>query len=390
MSDNKSYFQYIADLMALPFGAGSLDFTDDNYKNRQTNIYNAYMLDRTQKMFVWEGLPDTIPQRLLEFLLQTCGNICITKVDDELYAMWGGLGGTPDPYYQPTIFTVANPALNFSKNLEIGKDCVWCRNDSMGLGLVPLNQFYGSLLTECGITFRTNLILSRMNNTISAEDDRTLKSAQKYLEDVEAGKLGVISDSQFFEGLNIHRATTKAENLTDIIEGWQYIKASWFNDLGLNANYNMKRERIQNAEAENDNDALLPLIDDMLDCRIKICEEVNAMYGTNIYVKLASAWEDVQEDTDGTEESEIENEPDNAEIENISGSVVSDLDEDANTNNGSEEQTEIETPSETMEETPQEVEVNVTVEVIDKTEENANENEVENSKIERSVEESDN
>lgn len=389
MSD-KSYFQYIADLMELPFGAGSLDFTDDNYKNSQTNIYNTYMLDRTQKMFVWEGLPNTIPPRMLEILLQTCGNICITEVEGELYAMWGGLGGTPDAYYQPTIFTVANPALNFSKNLEIGVDCVWCRNDSMGLGLIPLNQFYASLLTECGITFRSNLILSRMNNTISAEDDRTLQSAKKYLEDIEAGKLGVISDSQFFEGLNINRATTKAENLTDIIEGWQYIKASWFNDLGLQANYNMKRERIQNAEAENDNDALLPLIDDMLECRLKLCEEVNKMYGTNISVKLASAWEDVQEDTDGTEENEIENKPDNPEIENISGSVVSDLDENTNTNNVSEEQKEIETTSETMEERPQEVEVNVTVEVIDNTEGNANENEIENTEIERSVEESDN
>lgn len=314
--NEKSYFQYIADLMGLPFGAGCVDFTDENYKDKQTRLYSLYMLDRTQKMFEWGNLPETIPARMLELLLQSCGNICITEVDGNLYALWGGLGGEPDPYYQPTIFTVSNPALNFSKNLEIGVDCVWCRNDSLGLGLTPLNQFYGSLLTECGITFRTNLILSRMNNTISAEDDRTAKSAEKYLDDIERGKLGVISDSQFFEGLNIHRGTTKNETLTDIIEGWQYIKASWFNDFGLNANYNMKRERIQNAEAENDNDALLPLIDDMLTCRLELCEKVNEMYGTNITVKLSSAWEDVQEDTDGvTEETKIENETDDPEIE---------------------------------------------------------------------------
>lgn len=312
MSDgNKSYFRYISDLLNLPWGMGMIDFVADNYKDNQANFHTMYMLNRTQQIFEYEGLPETISGRLLELLLQTCGNICITKVEGDLYAMWGGLGGEPDPYYQPTIFTVSNPALNYSANLKIGTECVWARNDSLGVGLMPLNSLYSSLLVEGGLSLRLGLINSRKTQTISAEDDKTYKSAEKYLDDVEKGKNGVISSSPFFEGLNIANAPNSREKLTDIIESIQYIKASWFNDLGLNANYNMKRERIQNAEAENDNDALLPLIDNMLKCRVEMCNEVNTLYGTNISVKLSSSWEDVHNDTntdstDSTDNADVE------------------------------------------------------------------------------------
>ena len=63
-----------------------------------------------------------------------------------------------------------------------------------------------------------------------------------------------------------------------------------WNDIGISANYNMKREAINSAEAQLGNDALLPFIDDMLRCREQACEEINSMYGTNISVKLDSAW----------------------------------------------------------------------------------------------------
>lgn len=294
-----SYAQYIADLMRLPFGVGMLDFSDSKYKDMQVNFQIRYMLDRTQSMFTYEGLPETIPQRLLENILQTCGNACITRAPDgNLYAFWGGLGGEPDPYYQPTIYTVANPALNFSKNLKIGVDCVWARSDSMGVGLLPLFQWYGSMIVETGVSMRVGLINSRISRLMSASDDRTKKSAEKYLGDVEDGKLGVVSSSEFFDGLDLKAPPASGEHLTDIIETLQYLKASWFNDIGLNANYNMKRERIQNAESQLNDDALLPLIDDMLRSREQMVDEINAMYDLNISVRLNSAWEDEQENAD--------------------------------------------------------------------------------------------
>ena len=54
----------------------------------------------------------------------------------------------------------------------------------------------------------------------------------------------------------------------------------------------MKRESINSNEAQLNEDALLPLVDDMLMCRQQALEKVNNMFGTNISVELDSSWED--------------------------------------------------------------------------------------------------
>ena len=137
---------------------------------------------------------------------------------------------------------------------------------------------------------------------ISASDDRTKASAEKYLEDVANGKLGVIAESAFLEGLKSQPyGHTGNTSLTNLIELMQYQKASWYNELGLNANYNMKRESINSGESQLNDDALIPLVDDMLRQRELGAEKVNEMFGTNITVKLAYAWEDNQQELDANQ-----------------------------------------------------------------------------------------
>lgn len=263
-----------------------------------------YMLDRSQQIFVWSGLPETIPERNLELLLQTCGNICITDVDEVpegrgktgLYAFFGGLGNIPNAYYEPTEFVVSNPYLNFNKSLKIGSECVWCRNDALGTGLIPMFLKYASMINENEISLNICSINYRIDNLISADDDRTYESAKKYLEDIISGKLGVISSSEFFEGIKTDGSKNTSKKITDLIEYEQYLKASWYNEIGLNSNYNMKRERIVSAEAELTDDALIPLVENMLYCRQHFIKDIKNLYGDkydleNLDVKLNAIWD---------------------------------------------------------------------------------------------------
>ena len=80
------------------------------------------------------------------------------------------------------------------------------------------------------------------------------------------------------------------------------MKASWYNEIGLNANFNMKREYLSEEELRSSTDVLLPLIDDMLRCRKDAIEVVNSTYGTNITVDKNSAWENKQEELDTAQE----------------------------------------------------------------------------------------
>lgn len=260
--------------------------------------HTMYMLARTQSMFKWSGLPDTIPQRDLELLLQCRGFAGFYKVKGELYAFYGGLGGEPNPYYMPTILTIANPALNISVNAVIDKDCIVIPNDSMYMGLLPMFNRYGTAMTEAEITAIMALINTRVAALVASDNDNTTKSAEKMFEDLKNGKLSIIANRQFFEGIRTqpYSATGNTNVLTNIIEMMQYIKASWYNEIGLNANYNMKRESINAGESQLNNDALLPLIDDMLKHRQEGAKKVNDMFGTNINVSLASSWQDNQQE----------------------------------------------------------------------------------------------
>lgn len=295
--------------------------------------YTATMLNRTQGIFKYNGLPDTIPHRILELYLQTNGFACFAKVGGELYIFFGGLGGTPDEYYRPTICTVANPYLKFNKMLEIDKDCVIVRNDSLHMGLLPMFNRYATLIAENDVTIRIAEINARLVELISAGDDKTYKSACAMLKQIEKGNLAVIAESQLFDGLKTqpYASSGSTNNITQLIELSQYLKASWMNDLGLSANYNMKREAINSGEAQLGEDSMMTLIDDMLRERQIGLEKVNAMFGTNITVELANVWEnkdqaeetqmaileDQEETADEEPETDVENSVENVEEEKM-------------------------------------------------------------------------
>lgn len=262
-------------------------------KDTLINNFIRYMLSRTQSMFKYTGLPDTIPEKWLEFYLQTNGNAFVTKVNENLYAFTGGMGGQPNEYYLPTIYTVANPALNISKNYKIDIDGILIYNDASNMGLIPLMSKYGSLLAENYISMRIASIMARATSLISASDDNTKRSAEQYIQKLVDGELSIVGENAFFEGVKVQPTRqTGITGITDLIELEQYLKASFYNEIGLNANYNMKREAINANESQLNNDALTPLIDQMLTERKNGVERVNAMFNTDISVEFNSAWKD--------------------------------------------------------------------------------------------------
>lgn len=260
-------------------------------KDTAVTEFMANTLAKTQSMFEYEGLPDSIPQKELERLLQTTGNAFVTSVDGVLYALSGGKGGEPDVYGRATLYTVANPALKLNKTYDIQKDGVLIENDSNGESLLPLIGRYAVLHTDGLISLNTASILTRITMLISASDDKTKQSADEFLRKIQDGEFSIIGENAFFKGVNMQTApTTNSVYITQLIELIQYYKASMYNELGLNANYNMKRERLNLGEVSMNVDVLLPYVDNMLKERQNAVEKINEMFDTEISVKLASSW----------------------------------------------------------------------------------------------------
>lgn len=294
-------------------------------KNKDTAVmaFIENTLAKTQAMFVYEGLPDTVPAEELERLLQTEGNAFFAEVNGDLYALQGAAGGEPDPYNRPTIYTVANPALKLNKSYKIGVDGVFIKNDTNGNSLLPIIGKFAVLYTDGIISLNTASILTRITMLISASDDKTKQSADEFLKKILDGDFSVIGENAFFKGVNMQTAaTSNTQYITQLVELVQYYKANMLNELGLNANYNMKRERLNTGEVAMNVDVLLPYVDNMLHERQKALKQVNEMFGTEITVRFGSSWylehENYESLVTGVEvvtEEERENDPTNEDTD---------------------------------------------------------------------------
>ena len=399
--------------------------TKYDFKNKEKNLndYITYMLNRSVTMFKYHNLPDTMPQREIELLLQCNGWGCVCEIDGNLYCLNGGLGGVPNAYNMPTEIIINNPYLNYNKTLTIDTDCVIIPNDSMYVGLLPMYNRYCTMLVENDITMILATVNKRVQNLLSANDDNTVESAKNFLKKVFDGELGVIAESKLFDSLKVNASSVNSTvSMTELFEFEQYVKASLYNEIGLSANYNMKRERLTSAEVETNTDNLYPLVDDMINQRRKAIEKINEMFGVNIEIEFNSSWDNrpfngasihnVEEEVNGSElvTEDVENVGDN--VENPDSEVVEDVgkaeergetetqndDEKTNeteteTNDVSEEETTTETEDETnvekTEETEDEKEVETEEETTTETEEKTDEETEEKTDEEKEVEKED-
>ena len=258
----------------------------------------SQMLNKTITIFKYGNLPETITDKDIEIITQVNGYSIWKEVDGKLYVFYGSLGGEPNPYYLPTLAIIANPALRYNASLKIDEECVVMLNDYLYTGLMPLFNKYGSLLTEAEISLKYAIINARVPALLQSDNDNTYKSAKEFFDKIEKGDgYGIIASKEFFEGIK-SQDFYKQPYIKDLIESIQYIKASWYNEIGLNSQFNMKREAINSAEVTLNEDILYPAVDVMLQCRKKAVEKINKMFGTNITVELNSVWEQnkIQED----------------------------------------------------------------------------------------------
>lgn len=272
-------------------------FDDMPDKGMLLSSYIRYYLSRLQSMFKYEGLPESIPAKWLENYLLVNGFTVFIKDGDDLICTYAGVGADPDVYFIPTKAIVSNPCLkdkSAAREYTRDVDCVVMYNDTYCQGLLPMLKKYCAQMVEIDVSFYLNTVMSRGTAVLSATDDNTKASAELWLKRIKEGKLGVIGESNFTladRDLTVNQLSGTDGTLTNLIEAMQYVKASLYNDLGLQANYNMKREAINAGESQLTEDQLHPLIDNMLKERQEGLDRVNKMFGTNITVSFNSAWE---------------------------------------------------------------------------------------------------
>lgn len=266
-------------------------------EKKYMDFYKNDMLNRLHRMFHYENLPDSIPSRILDKFLFENGNCIFTKYNDKFYVFVGGFGGVLNEYYEPTKYVVSNPYLNLEKEYEIGVDCEIIMNDSNMCGVIPILEKYGYMQRNSEISLDMSVIFCRSPFLISGMDERTKESANEFIDKLSKGDFSVIGDNAFLDSLKIHDIPNN-QNIQHCIEVNQYIKASAYNAIGLDSVLNQKHERMNETEVTINESCMIPLYEDMLQCRKDAIEKINRKFNLDIRVELASSWKTQKETFD--------------------------------------------------------------------------------------------
>ena len=289
-------------------------------KDKFITNYVDNMLVKINEMFHYENLPEGLTKRRIEKILTRNGHGIFIKENGKYYVVSGAMGGKLNPYYEPTEYIVSNPYLNLYKTFTINTekdDCVLIRNDTENKGLIDYLMKYAFMCCDSEITLSLATVELRAPYIFSSSDSKGAESAKEFMRKMANGEMSIIAETPFLEGVKVNNANFSTSYVSQIIELNQYLRATAYNEIGLNANYNMKRERLSESEVDLNESILIPLAENMLDCRKEAVEQINKMFNLEINVELSSVWKMEKESVDEVieaVETETDSENDNTDI----------------------------------------------------------------------------
>lgn len=252
--------------------------------------FRKKLLNTACSVFTWENLPETFNEQFLNMVLIENGRIGIIKHQGQLYTVLGNVGGEVDMYYRPKRFLYANPVLGSGEPL-IGKDVAVLFLTSEDTN--PLTDNYGlSMLLDTTATLLADNQLSlnvcqknsRLMLVASSDNEATRNSTENVLKAMYDGEPYKAIMKRLQDDLTIEPLVSvkPAESMRQLIENYQFIWSTFLQELGINSNFNLKRERLLSAEVALNSECMDTLIDDIeknVNNGVDMCNEI---FGTNI------------------------------------------------------------------------------------------------------------
>lgn len=279
-------------------------------RDKEKSLFDFFelTLNKSLRMFTYTDLP--VPEIEFEKQLQENGYTVVFKYQDKIYCNSGSLSGQEkSPYNQPTQAIINLPALNLSKTFDLETEAVLVKNDFLQVGLKPLILSKGTQIIENRLTMYLKNVLGRAPFTITANSDKSILSAQTFINKLANGDLAVIAEDSFLKDVNVNSLTqTGQANMQDLINYQTYLYGQLYSELGLPGLTHEKQERMLTSEIESQQATIRPLVDNMLECRQKGIEQMNKLFNGNAKVELDSVWNNIKkkQETESTSENKTD------------------------------------------------------------------------------------
>lgn len=273
---------------------------EDIFLRNRSNVGHNEMLRMRAKctqIMMYDNLPLTIPKRVFEDRLQSAGSVIVYEYDGALFCTAATPNALPDANGENRAVSFVHLGKNLTRT--IGIDAVQVRNDSLKIGLLPILNEYCSLMAQAKLTWYDTLVNLRQPFHIQALDADSQKSALAYEKARRAGDTTVLYAENMVglpQGVEFHSTPAPAAVSTQVIEISQYIISHYYGELGVTINNNMKSQYVNEAEIQKSTG--IPLVNDMLNCRLEGMRDIEALFGVTITVQTSEAWSEGKVSTD--------------------------------------------------------------------------------------------
>lgn len=307
---------------AFPFD--EFDATDVSllYKHFFRQLYNS-----VSRVILIKGLDDlpNVDYDYIIFQLLMSGKVFMFKQSNDIYILDGHPAGKWNVNYMPEDAETANPYFKGTDiRRTINKDGVLIYltpfdkvpvyiydNTKYGGGLYTLLASTAMLLADNYSSLNCAQLNGRVQVAYTAEDDIDAKSAEKVLKRMYQGHPYSVIKSSMLNKFTAQPlgANTASKVITELIEAHQYILAQFWNSIGIDANFNMKRERLVKEEVEANSTSLKVPVSTMLKMLNSGFKTANEIFGTSISAELNPEFKPIEplENSDNNDDNNGDN-----------------------------------------------------------------------------------
>ena len=260
--------------------------------NRQYMYYVTRFSDLAISVFKWENLPETIDERFLELTLYTDGQAVFFEDEAGYLALQCIINGPLNVYRIP-IRRRAYAVNGFQRELDISNSVI-IYNNMIRTNTEPDMLMYARRLYDIDRTIDVNARAQKTPVFVRATEEQRLTMLNVYKE--YDGNAPVIYGDKNLDLQNMQVLDLSAPFKGDVL---YQLKTQIWNEaltyLGISNLTIQKKERVNTDEVTRSMGGTIASRYSRLQARRKACEEINKMFGLDIWVNYR---EGINEDTE--------------------------------------------------------------------------------------------
>lgn len=270
------------------------------------DLLNDYWKNIAINIFEWKGLEEISPSLTSEIIEETLYDkgSCLFFKDSNLGYM--ALPVAPanqlNVYRKPTNFRAIGN--NYTKEYDVDNS-VLIKNNTLKKATFDIVDYYTSKLADIELTKDLHRNAHKMPIVLECTEDTQL-TAKNIFKKIHSNEPVIFKNRTRGEGeVGVNVLNANVTYINDKLEDdYHNYEARILTALGLDNYVEDKKERVQSAEVESQQEYIISSFRASLNERKKACEAINKMFGLNLSVDYVKA-EQIESDEPVDESEEV-------------------------------------------------------------------------------------